>query len=380
MKKELFFLSLIVLFGSCAKVEDFPSDKMAGVQQDKATYFVTEGQAIKNVTDFLSGFGSETRISDELPTIESISAYTCGDSPSADTRSVSQPDKIAFYAVNFADNRGFALAAADNRHVPVYAYVPNGHYEIGDVTNSGFDLFVETIVQKVDNDHDSTLFAQNTISSVNAIVAPKLTTQWGSGSPLNAYAQGTNSTSMAVALAQIAGYFKSPTSYVAYDSNTTRTINWDAIMSETATYNGLLILPTANTDSLAHFMRSVEGVCTVENLYNSSLCVSRVALWGGYNSSELLGFSYTTNDLHMLQTLLNQGRLLYFRGAANTGSYTSGYAWVIDGCNADYFHCNWGIYGQYNGYFFANGFSPVSGENPYQYSRAYCPMFHISSY
>jgi len=57
MKKELFFLSLIVLFGSCAKVEDFPSDKMAGVQQDKATYFVTEGQAIKNVTDFLSGFG-----------------------------------------------------------------------------------------------------------------------------------------------------------------------------------------------------------------------------------------------------------------------------------------------------------------------------------
>lgn len=70
-----------------------------------------------------------------------------------------------------------------------------------------------------------------------------------------------------------------------------------------------------------------------------------------------------------LKNQLDQGRPLLYSGGQLTGG---GHSWVIDGYNSDnQFSCNWGFYGDYNGFYSLGNFDPPGDNGPYnQYESA----------
>jgi len=50
----------------------------------------------------------------------------------------------------------FILASADDRYVPVYAYVPEGNFEKNNIPESGFKDILDNLIYKVTNPEDST--------------------------------------------------------------------------------------------------------------------------------------------------------------------------------------------------------------------------------
>ena len=54
------------------------------------------------------------------------------------------------------NNNGFILASADDRYVPIYAYVPEGNFEKEGIPESGFKDILDNLIYKVTNPEDST--------------------------------------------------------------------------------------------------------------------------------------------------------------------------------------------------------------------------------
>lgn len=63
----------------------------------------------------------------------------------------------------------------------------------------------------------------------------------------------------------------------------------------------------------------------------------------------------SSNWISIMQDELDSGRPVIYRGYDNNGA--GGHAWNIDGYEDDYFHCNWGWGGSYNGYFLFSNLS-----------------------
>lgn len=374
-KKIIIGMSLVAIaFSSCSNENEL-NDEVAIQSQ----HFISAGQAVENATAFIESFNTETR-SGESKTLEvaSVVEYRKDGHSVAKTRGSSDSAPVLFYAINYKDDGGFVLAAADNRHQPVYAYVPKGSFDESGTSDSGFDYFIDNITQRITEGNDTVLWAENNVESgQRSIVTPKLSTEWGRGFPYNQYAQPslTYLTTMSVALAQIAAYRSSPSSYPSYDTGDTATLGWYYIRLRSSFHDGHMIEHTAESDSLARFMRSIEDGYTYESLYNSQVCINRLFFWGWYNSNALEGF--TKYDISEVLSSLGHGYLLYTRARASAYSpnlLNQGYAWVMDGCNGNYLHCNWGNDGVNNGYFLASGFTPISGSYTYDTSMAYCGM------
>jgi len=75
-----------------------------------------------------------------------------------------------------------------------------------------------------------------------------------------------------------------------------------------------------------------------------------------------------TDWIDMLKNQLDQGYPLMHKGKRLIeGEDYVGHTWNIDGYQGDEFHCNWGWYGQDNGYYTITDLAPVS--TPYSYTR-----------
>jgi hypothetical protein len=78
----------------------------------------------------------------------------------------------------------------------------------------------------------------------------------------------------------------------------------------------------------------------------------------------------TNNEEDLIYGYLSTDHLIYARGYTTaidimSHMYSGGGAWSIDGMNENYYHCNWGFYGNLDGYFASSGF------RNYQYQLAF---------
>ena len=126
--------------------------------ETEVSHLVTTDEAIKNAEEYLITLPTETRNGTGIPEVKNVITYTLRDKGGVNTRAeVDYPvDAPVFYAINYKDDKGFILASADDRYVPVYAYVPEGNFEKNNIPESGFKDILDNLIYKVTNPEDST--------------------------------------------------------------------------------------------------------------------------------------------------------------------------------------------------------------------------------
>lgn len=319
------------------------------------------------------------------------------------TRSDGGSDTL-YYVVNFEDNAGFALVAADEeRPERLLAVTGQGSYEAGATSdNEGFNLYMTLLDRSLILDPDKPREPIDTVEHKHGqyqkedyysdwtTKGPYVKVKWGQGAgstynwayPYNKYCLNDNGAycpagCAAVAIAQIMSYHKKPGSYkLTFDgSNTTRPIDWEAL---TACVGGSWFdWPYETADEVALLMREIGE--RADMTYSpegsgASLQQSRHA-FAAFGYDQYPGRRYTFADTRQE---LDAGRPLYMRGDghhSDTGAI-SRHAWVVDGykcrthyikeyvdydygreyfrddaISCQYVHINWGYDGANDGYF-----------------------------
>lgn len=372
-----------------------------------------------------------TRSNDFNPrTIESIGVY--GRTKSS-LRSANVNEDSLIYVFNYADNRGFAIVAADDR-IPtqVLAYVDEGSLE-NEVDNPSLQYaleqmqcYVETSIDYFEQSKDSLLDVADeytfdvdakttdtravnmgtTMTAVNeSTVGPLIKVTWGQSYPYNMfvpYACTNNGTNggrapvgcVATATAQLMSYWKYPTS-----------IDWATVCATPKA-------TTSNQSTIASLMYTIGRLVSMDYGCDGSGAQTSDA----YNVLYALGYkklAAKTFDASDALTLLKVKLPIMVNGCRtkttksilwwDKTSYSNCHAWVIDGykevrykitnyridtstgvqksttsyANVWYFHNNWGWTGSGNGYFAAGCFDltkALSYDNGFEFTddRNYC--------
>ena len=400
MKKLIFLIGILSYLATACTKDDFE------VKPPKEQYDPLENYLIRIAEDGLFLLGNTQTRSGRHRTIDTahIKAAT-----TTETRS-GESDTL-FYVVNFADSAGFALIDADttSEH-PIYAITEKGSYTPGEVTNTGFDDFIDQLYTKlppvpIDT---SCLIPQRQREEeyieVISEVTPLIPVQWDQGSPYNRFCPAIpNSSSgaqcaagcVAIAIAQILAYHQYPDSYTMSwnGANQTKYIPW-AIMSNHNTCGDESCI--ADTEiallirEIGHRVHMDYGVESGANVEDARDCLKS---FGYYR----LGTRDENWDL--IQSELQLSRPLYIRGRNNDDD---GHAWILDGYkitrivtktyeetipgsnswrligtsytpNTFYVHYNWGWGGNYDGYFYFGNYQPASSQPAYSHDVELVP-------
>ena len=141
MKRTLLWLLALILFGACQKFES------VGLKQDDPQpnneYCVSEEDAVARALTAIAQVEGETAsradVTRRLKQIQRVRG-------SALTRSAEDIAEL-FYLVNFADDQGYALVAADERMTDVYMMSETGNLDLDKVDpQSGLSYFLERAV------------------------------------------------------------------------------------------------------------------------------------------------------------------------------------------------------------------------------------------
>lgn len=325
-----------------------------------------------------------------------------------------------YYVVNYADEAGFALVAADERIADrLLAVTEQGRYTAGERSgNDGFDLYMEMLERSLDPSLRDSVLVRDTTSTVGEMkreerysawttIGPYVKVRWGQGNfgfyvpslPYNKYCYNSAGQlcpagCAAVAVAQIVSYHKKSAGYkITFDgSNRTKTIDWEALTARVGGYS--CYWPETTADDIALLMREIgkrSGMDYTVKQSGADLQQSRYAFSAlGYDQNP--GRRYTFEDV---RKELNAGRPVFIRGDRidTSTNELEGHAWVLDGykyrdhiyCDymeytdgrredirtttytEYYLHINWGENGVGNGYFREGVFDRSKG---YEYDTS----------
>lgn len=282
--------------------------------------------------------------------------------------------------VNYSNNSGFALVAADHSETPVLGIFERGSFWDNYNNNPGFKLCYEEILANQVNSERSYLatrssensydYVTSTITS-NTSFGPLVTVNWGQEEPFNLYCPNNIAGCTPVAIAQAMSYFEYPNALSITYTNTISSpirLNWRELKAHS---NNALCSPLCSTcETLSHLLREIGHRCDANYNTNST---------GAWPYAEYLSsFRYQCKEsssfnLDDIETYLDDYRLTLLCGFSPSGS---GHTWVVDGikrtrytksyylenpdgsatevfsenCKDTYLHFNYGWYGNGNGF------------------------------
>lgn len=442
MKKKSYFVMLLALACFTQSCKDDVEELNSSTESVKSaaaenlnlralfseSHVISVSEASEIALNAPDMFASEsTRANDLNPRIiESIGVYG---RPKSSLRSANVSEDSLIYVFNYADNRGFAIVAADDRiPTPILAYVDEGSLE-NDVDNptllyalEQMQSYVETSVDDFEQSKDSLLAVADeytfvvddnaaetrainmgtTITTVSEnTVGPLIKVTWGQNYPYNMFVpkactdNGSNGGKapagcVATATAQVMSYWKWP-----------NTIDWNAVCAtKEAT--------TSNQNTIASLMYAIGQVVGMDYDCDGSGAQTSDAykMLGNLGYKKLVSKSFASNDA---LTVLKANVPILVSGCRSKKTtsilwwdkttYSNCHAWVVDGCkevrykienyrvdtstgertstisytNVWYFHNNWGWSGSGNGYFAAGCFdltNALSYDNGVRYSAA----------
>lgn len=394
MKKFTFvFLGLITLVACEAELETENANSFGeanGLTRSGLTISPEEAaaQAIEFRNSLVQGNGL-TRSSNQDKAVASVYAWRSSDiAPKASTRSTASdllPDTL-LYIVNFEDSCGYALVSANEVVPGVMAYIEEGSLSPNqDIVNPGFQNFLSGIGKFIGDSikaisdslkyHDKDSILQFTKNDTTPVlyrdyyrtvlsVGPLLSTKWGQYGPYNREcpidAKGRRSLAgcVAIAIAQVAAYYRNPSSYNGH------IYNWDAILHNSE----VRATDSIASQSVAELIHDIGEL--VEMKYSSEVstayfdsihcCLDAFNYHYFYNNTALTDFPTIKNDIGNLCPVIIDGTKY------NT---EIGHAWVIDGAvvkrqsitnnERQYVHCNWGDGGSCDGYFIFQAFNTM---------------------
>jgi hypothetical protein len=294
----------------------------------------------------------------------------------------------------FSNVGGFVILSGDDCAKPILAYSTSGGFDPDNIPSAVRDWLYtyEIRIEDAVNQHlEATpeIAAQWELlqsgqwrdSKDAQTVAPIITARWGQGSPYNALCPpNTPVGCVAVAMGQVMHHWRYPEHGFGSHSYTyngithnvdfsSATYNWDAMPNSCSSANN------AVATLLYHC-----GVA-IETSYTSSNSTAYVLYSPAhpYNAETALkeNFGYSS-DAHgelrsrydketwmaMLKSNLDAGIPIIYNGF--NSSYAGGHCFICDGYDAnDFFHFNWGLKGNYDGYFEIDDMTPSNQDFSY---------------
>ncbi len=397
MKKITFFLfGLIALVACEAELETEKANSLGdGNRMTRSGLTISPEEAAAQALEFRNDImeqSGQTRGQKAEKGVTSVYAWRSSEiAPKSMTRSTASellPDTL-LYIVNFEDSCGYALVSADALIPGVMAFVEEGSLSPNqDINNPGFQNFLNGLGRficdsiKAISDSlkyhtkDSTMFAKldttpqiadnlsYTLYRTIFSNGPLLKTEWAQYGPYNSEcpldSQGKRSVAgcVAIAIAQVAAYYRHPVSYNGH------TYNWNAILRDSKVWP----LDTIASHSVAQLINDIGGLVDMSYSSDVSLayfdsirhCLNVFGYHYLYNNTQWTDFSQIKEDI-------SNGCPVIIRG--NKNHQSNGHAWVIDGAvvkrhlfkqdKREYVHCNWGYGGECNGYFIYRAFNTM---------------------
>lgn len=253
MKKILSLLLLVVGMASCSNNEDlFDSNSKKTESTQVETFKVSPEEAKEELVGFLNKMGTSSLTrSTTNKNIGEVQAIR-NSFMDATTRSMSEEGDIdtLMYAINFADNQGFALVAADKRTSPVLAIIDEGSFNVDSLSedkDEGFLAFIDNAInmekEDIQNYSAQTRSMQTNGYVVNTIYSPILHTKWEQQDVYGQYCPNGIAGCTVIATAQILSYFKN-IGHVNWAYNGTigsSDLHWDKIISDCDSHDGKLL-------------------------------------------------------------------------------------------------------------------------------------------
>lgn len=340
-----------------------------------------------------------------------------------DVSSRSGMEDTLIYAVNYANDNGYALISAKEGSQEVLAVIDNGHFDIAETSsNPGFKMFMDQAKAYVqENPGESPIVSRSTIPSTltrvkyvtdsleNVNQNPKLQVAWGQVYPEGIYCPNKISGCAPLAMAMIFSYFEQPTQInLTYtgSSKLVETLNWESMKKHSGRYtyeNSCYGCPSSFTEvhnSIGRLCREIGNIANSDytsptaTSTNKSTYVSTLKYFlpDDYYVGGLSTYSWSG-----VIAAIKWG-LAMMRGTVRDedGNDAGGHAWVADGCKSyrvvhrtytcengstiwklleeveesrlRLIHYNWGLNGMSNGYFneYIFSFVPNTPDSAYQ--------------
>ena len=401
MNKPILFLLGLLFVVSCTEQSDVPPHqaKQPEVQHNSPTRTPQEAQ--NEVADFLAAMGKKTR-SATRPTIanvETLRSRQFATRAAVDTLSID----TLLYFVNFADNQGFAVVAADKRTSPILALIDKGNYKAKDLAqedNPGFLSFMEQAITHEINNSQQDLQSSQAIRSfsygndweISELFQPLIKVNWDQGHPYNIFCPGYKDKAHAytgcvvTAIAQICSYYKIPRelSWNSYGTQVHWTYDWERILSDCAENNGKIDFDEVTNRK---YVLTAGEVASLMNYLGLALNATYKEQTGVPTDKAIdwirrSGWFYATKhkdyDERRIFQALKDGLLIFTTGYDHKSKtwlvfnkYKEGHAWLMDGYihgryKSHYYnllHCNWGWDGRHNGYYLSKVFNTNNPAN-----------------
>ena len=374
-------------------------DNLESLMQDNneiVTYKVTQEEAQSIVQGFVDemSFISSTRSANEMSHKEISSVYALRKNliqtrSGADSNDFPIDLDTLMYVVNFSNDNGFVLVAADKRTEPIFAIIDEGNFNFELLSEEDNDMFL-TFLNFSGN--ISQTRATSNGWTINTKYAPILKTKWSQGGENNPNSYGKycpNKTTgcTVIATAQILSHFQT-ISHVNWSYNgvgASSDLHWSQIISDCENNNGVLssTYTPQSLNEVAHLCRYLGIAFGAKYNSDGSTSVGEdkpidwFNKWGGLKASKLKEY----NESQIITSIKN-GNPVYGRGNSGrkkflgiTVKYKGGHAWVYDGYisatkngkQQNLIHCNWGWGSSkfYNGYYLSKVFDTNSGPEIY---------------
>ena len=394
MKRFSYFL-LLLLVAACAKtdpvVQTMEPSNAGGAN---ISYKVSEEEAITILEDFLASYTSTVTTKSELSLSNrrpvGIKALR---SNNLSTKSENDPDldlgiDTLMYAINFAEDKGFAILSADKRTEPILAIIEEGSFDEAELQvgkDDGFLFFLDGAVRMMQEDILAYEATPDTKSlhtggyTVTSQLGPLLHTRWNQTGIYGSYCPNGIGGCVAIAVAQILSYYQTPGS-VSWSYNATggsATLHWSQIISDCDSHYGKLIYSDCVTsgNEVAHLVRYL-GLSMDADYKSDATSIDRNKPIKWFNKwSNLNATSLSKYDQSGIISAIRSGKPVYACGYSKrthfliTWGHSGGHAWVYDGViiakkngvSSTFIHCNWGWGGYKNGYYLGNAFNTEEG-------------------
>ena len=299
---------------------------------------------------------------------------------------LSHKDRIMIYAVDFEPS-GFVLIAGDDRVHPVLGYSYEYDYSSENIPIQLTDLLEEykkeinhAISQDVQQDNEIqnewvTVLDENYDEPVTRNVGPLIQARFNQPSPWNLMCPSDTDGPgghalvgcVAVSMVQVMHYWSYPDvgfGSHGYNHNQYGYLfadfgeafyNFDDMPNNIATSASQLLLYHAGVAIDMGYGPSGSGAWVGTHYPCAMSAMEEHFLYKNTIHFEEKNDYSNSSWINIMQDELGFGRPVIYRGYDNNGA--GGHAWNIDGYEDDYFHCNWGWGGSYNGYFLFSNLS-----------------------
>lgn len=402
-KSKLIALSfLTAMFTACSSDEP-----KIGFEENEANSYVAKRsieEAIEIASQYANQTTAETRATKLVVDKSTVSAIV-----STTSRALSD---TLMYAVNFEDNNGYMIISANKATVPVLAIIDSGNYqEDEEVKVDGFDYFMNAAENYVDSYSqvdapgiggtgegpvDMIMVFYTDSMAVEKCYEQRLNVKWGEYWPENLYCPNGLAGCSPVAIAQVLSYFKPEMdmdiTFSGRPYNHLK-IDWDELLEHTSstdskfmsfshsntckatdeahkhlavlvrqigeltgsTYNtSITLTPESSTFSVTKDILSDRTIIKVENEdFYDYLVDGGIALVEGYSAAE----GHHTWVLDGTASI-NYKILYYTYFNPRTHEYST---LEVSYRRHNYVHCNWGLSGSKNGYFYEGVYNTENG-------------------